>query len=69
MEDKNIQREKLAKIIFDKHGIHICSQCGSDTSCQEQGFDDCGICSSMATDIIEAGYGNIAQALTNMWQS
>lgn len=64
MKDKKKHIEGLAKVIFAKHSIHICSRCGSESACQELGYDECGVCSSFATDLVDAGYGDIKQALT-----
>ena len=55
-QEKQKQIEEMAKVIFDKYSVNICRPCGSETACKEQGFDDCGICSAMARDIIDAGY-------------
>lgn len=61
--NKKKEIEEMAKVLFYKYSDNICHSCGSETSCRELGYDECGICSSIARDLQDAGYGDVKQAV------
>lgn len=59
--NKKKEIEEMAKVLFYKYSDNICHSCGSETSCRELGYDECGICSSIARDLQDAGYGDVKE--------
>ena len=61
-KQKNYMRAKMAKVLF-RYQDQVCHSCGSEQSCKDLGYGECGIFDSMAKDLINAGYGNVKQAV------
>lgn len=61
-KQKNYMRAKMAKVLF-RYQDKVCHSCGSEQTCKDLGNGECGIFDSMAKDLINAGYGNVKQAV------
>jgi len=55
--------KKLEKVLFKQNVDYLCSDCGSHDLCRKQGKSDCFMYQFMAENLLEAGYGNVKQAV------
>lgn len=54
--------ERMAKVLF-LYQDDVCGSCGSEQTCKELGYGECGIFDSMAKDLINVGIGDKKQAV------
>lgn len=58
-EQKQAQIKELAKVIFKNYNGTICRHCGSITSCEKVGYDECGICKTLAEILYDNDYRKV----------
>lgn len=61
--DKQKAIEEMGKIIFKTYGSLICQPCESFEECEAKGKPECNLCNGVAEELVNAGYGNIKQAV------
>lgn len=55
MENREKQIAGMEAVLFN-YQSNVCGSCGSEQTCKNLGYGECGIFQSMATDLYEAGY-------------